>query len=66
MWGPVKMTKFLDVQNVYLNDSVVTYFYGFDYTQRAAFRSLPIMPTGDSILLASLAPLKGGPYDRWK
>jgi outer membrane receptor protein involved in Fe transport len=45
MWGPVKMTKFLDVQNVYMNDSVVTYFYGFDYTQRAAFRSLPIMPT---------------------
>ena len=45
MWGPVKMTKFLDVQNVYLNDSVVTYFYGFDYTQRAAFRTLPILPT---------------------
>lgn len=45
MWGPVKMSKFLDVQNVYLNDSVVTYFYGFDYTQRAAFRSLPILPT---------------------
>ena len=45
MWGPVKMSKFLDVQNVYLNDSVVTYFYGFDYTQRAAFRTLPILPT---------------------
>jgi hypothetical protein len=45
MWGPVKMTKFLDVQNVYMNDSVVTYFYGFDYTQRAAFRTLPILPT---------------------
>lgn len=45
MWGPVKMTKFLDVQNVYMNDSVVGYFYGFDYTQRAAFRSLPILPT---------------------
>jgi TonB-dependent receptor-like protein/carboxypeptidase family protein len=44
-WGPVKMTKFLDIQNVYLNDSVVTYFYGFDYTQRAAFHSLPILPT---------------------
>jgi outer membrane receptor protein involved in Fe transport len=44
-WGPVKMTKFLDIQNVYLNDSVVTYFYGFDYTQRAAFHSLPIIPT---------------------
>jgi len=44
-WGPVKMSKFLDVQNVYLNDSVVGYLYGFDYTQRAAFRSLPILPT---------------------
>ena len=45
MWGPVKMSKFLDVQNVYLNDTIVTYFYGFDYTQRAAFRTLPILPT---------------------
>ena len=44
-WGPVKMSKFIDVQNVYLNDSVVGYLYGFDYTQRAAFRSLPILPT---------------------
>ena len=44
-WGPVKMSKFLDVQNVYSNDSVVGYLYGFDYTQRAAFRSLPILPT---------------------
>lgn len=44
-WGPVKMSKFIDVQNVYLNDSVVGYLYGFDYTQRAAFRTLPILPT---------------------
>lgn len=44
-WGPVKITQFLDVQNVYLNDSVVGYFYGFDYSQRAAFRTLPILPT---------------------
>ena len=44
-WGPIKMTKFIDIQNVYLNDSVVGYFYGFDYTQRAAFRQLPILPT---------------------
>ncbi|HEU0032111.1 MAG TPA: TonB-dependent receptor [Kofleriaceae bacterium] len=44
-WGPVKMSKFLDVQNVYMNDSVVGYFYGFDYQQRGAFRSLPILPT---------------------
>jgi outer membrane receptor protein involved in Fe transport len=44
-WGPVKMSKFIDIQNVYLNDSVVGYFYNFDYTERAAFRSLPILPT---------------------
>ena len=44
-WGPIKITQFLDVQNVYLNDTVVGYFYGFDYSQRAAFRTLPILPT---------------------
>ncbi|MDQ3365982.1 MAG: TonB-dependent receptor [Myxococcota bacterium] len=44
-WGPVEMTGFLDVQNVYLNESVVTYFYGYDYTQRSAFKSLPIIPS---------------------
>ncbi|HSD89492.1 MAG TPA: TonB-dependent receptor [Kofleriaceae bacterium] len=44
-WGPVKITQFLDVQNVYMNETVVGYFYGFDYTQRAAFRALPILPT---------------------
>jgi hypothetical protein len=44
-WGPIKITQFLDVQNVYMNDTVVGYFYGFDYSQRAAFRTLPILPT---------------------
>jgi hypothetical protein len=44
-WGPIKITQFLDVQNVYMNDTVVGYFYGFDYTQRAAFHTLPILPT---------------------
>lgn len=44
-WGPIKITQFLDIQNVYLNDTVVGYLYGFDYTQRAAFRTLPILPT---------------------
>ena len=44
-WGPIKITQFLDIQNVYLNDTVVGYFSGFDYTQRAAFRTMPIMPT---------------------
>ncbi|HUJ57375.1 MAG TPA: TonB-dependent receptor [Kofleriaceae bacterium] len=45
MWGPIHMTWFIDVQNVYLNQSTVGYFYSYDYTQRAAFQSLPILPT---------------------
>ncbi|MDB4953622.1 MAG: TonB-dependent receptor [Myxococcales bacterium] len=44
-WGPVQMSYFLDVQNVYLNDSVIAYFYSYDYSQRAAFKSLPIIPS---------------------
>jgi outer membrane receptor protein involved in Fe transport len=44
-WGPTALTAFVDVQNVYLNESVVTYFYGYDFTQRAAFTSLPIIPS---------------------
>jgi hypothetical protein len=44
-WGPTEITVFADVQNVYVNDSVVTYFYNYDYTQREAFKSLPIIPS---------------------
>ena len=44
-WGPTALTAFIDVQNVYMNDSIVTYFYGYDFTQRAAFKSLPIIPS---------------------
>jgi outer membrane receptor protein involved in Fe transport len=44
-WGPTALTAFLDVQNVYMNESVVTYFYGYDYTERAAFTSIPIIPS---------------------
>lgn len=43
--GPMALTAFIDVQNVYLNDSVVAYFYSFDYSERAAFRSLPLIPS---------------------
>ncbi len=43
--GPVALTYFIDVQNVYLNESVVTYFYSYDYTQQAAFKSIPIIPS---------------------
>jgi hypothetical protein len=44
-WGPAQMNWFLDVQNVYLNQSTVAYFYSYDYSQRSAFRSLPIIPS---------------------
>jgi hypothetical protein len=44
-WGPTALTAFIDVQNVYMNESVVTYFYGYDFTERAAFTSLPIIPS---------------------
>ncbi|HEU4731551.1 MAG TPA: TonB-dependent receptor, partial [Kofleriaceae bacterium] len=44
-WGPTELTVFADIQNVYMNDSVVTYFYSYDYSQREAFKSLPIIPS---------------------
>lgn len=44
-WGPTDFTVFLDVQNVYMNESVAGYFYSYDYTQRAEFKSLPIIPS---------------------
>jgi len=43
--GAVRLTGFIDVQNVYMNRSVVTYFYNYDYTQQTAFESLPIIPS---------------------
>jgi hypothetical protein len=44
-WGAAAMTAFLDVQNVYLDQSTVTYFYNYDYSQREAFKSLPLLPS---------------------
>ncbi len=44
-WGPVAMTAFLDLQNTYMNESIVAYFYSYDYSQRAAFTSLPLIPS---------------------
>jgi hypothetical protein len=44
-WGPVAMVAYLDVQNVYLNRSIVRYFYSYDYSQRSAFESLPLIPS---------------------
>lgn len=39
------MLAFLDVQNVYLDRSVITEFYGYDYTQKSGFESLPLIPS---------------------
>lgn len=44
-WGKTAWLAFLDVQNVYLNRSVITYFYSYDYSQRSAFESLPLIPS---------------------
>jgi outer membrane receptor protein involved in Fe transport len=44
-WGPVKMTWFIDIQNVYLNRSVAGYSYSYDYSERLDFTSLPIIPS---------------------
>lgn len=43
--GPVAMTAFLDVQNVYMDESIAAYFDSYDYSQHAAFKSLPIIPS---------------------
>jgi hypothetical protein len=43
-WGSTVLLAFLDIQNVYLDRSIVTYFYSYDYSQRSAFESLPLLP----------------------
>ena len=44
-WGSTAWLAYLDVQNVYLDRSVITYFYSYDYSQRSAFESLPLIPS---------------------
>ena len=44
-WGALRATQFLDIQNVYLQQSPVIYLYSYDYSQRAALTWLPILPT---------------------
>jgi outer membrane receptor protein involved in Fe transport len=44
-WSSGQLAWFLDVQNVYLNQSTVEYFYSYDYSQRSAFVGLPIIPS---------------------
>ncbi|HET9623067.1 MAG TPA: TonB-dependent receptor [Kofleriaceae bacterium] len=43
--GPLEMMVFADIQNVYMNESVAGYFYSYDYTQTAEFKSIPIIPS---------------------
>lgn len=43
--GPIELSAFLDVQNVYLNTTVIQYQYSFDYSERTAFESIPILPS---------------------
>jgi hypothetical protein len=43
--GAMSLTAFLDVQNAYLNQSVVGYGYNFDYSERFAFTAIPIIPS---------------------
>jgi len=47
MWkiGAMSLSAFLDVQNVYLNQSTVGYGYNFDYSERYAFTAFPIIPS---------------------
>ena len=43
--GPIALSAFLDVQNVYMNSTVIQYQYSFDYSERTAFESIPILPS---------------------
>ena len=43
--GRVALTGFIDVQNVYLNDTVTSYNYSYDYSARFTFAGLPILPS---------------------
>jgi hypothetical protein len=43
--GSRKVAAFLDVSNVYVNQSVVQYEYSYDYKQRGSIKSLPIVPS---------------------
>jgi hypothetical protein len=40
-----KLAAYLDVSNVYLNAAAISYQYNFDYTERTAITTLPIIPS---------------------
>ena len=43
--GRVHLTAYLDVANVYDQRSTIGWAYNFDYTQKRAIQSVPILPT---------------------
>jgi hypothetical protein len=40
-----KLAAYLDISNVYLNAAAISYQYNFDYTERTAITTLPIIPS---------------------
>ena len=40
-----RLKAFLDVQNVYLHPAAYSYQYSYDYSQREAMKTLPILPS---------------------
>jgi outer membrane receptor protein involved in Fe transport len=39
-----RLMAYLDVTNVYMNPSVISYTYNYDYTQKDGVKTLPILP----------------------
>ncbi len=39
------VAAFLDISNLYMNQSVVQYQYNYDYRERGAIKALPIIPS---------------------
>ena len=40
-----RLSAYLDVQNVYAHATVMDYRYNYDYTQKTAIKTLPILPS---------------------
>ena len=40
-----RLKAFLDVQNVYMHPAAYSYQYSYDYSQREAMETLPILPS---------------------
>lgn len=39
-----KLSAYLDISNVYMNAAAIDYRYNFDYSERKAIKSIPILP----------------------